>query len=347
MSGGLSEIRGWLVKGESSAGWLGICRILEGLEASEREMCLLYVAQHTKGWGESIRRPLYGWWEKHRRGEKTGFEGLVGDWTRYAWEEGRVAGEVREVASVAGMQMCWIPAGTFWMGSGEDDEEAEADEKPRRDVTLTRGFWMMETPVTQGQYMAVIGDNPAHCKRVGLDAPVECVSWHEAAIFANKLSVLEGVSESFVGSGEEIDGVGNKQSDYVGSKGWRLPAEAEWEYACRAGSTTPRYGEVDEIAWYDDGGSRYATKAVKQKQANDWGLYDTLGNVWEWCYDLYATYPSQTTTNPFGAAKGTERVARGGGWFDDVSSLRAARRCGYAPTNNGSDLGFRLVRSGL
>ncbi len=114
MSGGLAEIRGWLVKGESEEAWLEICRILEGLEGAEREMCVLYVAQHTKGWGESLRRPLYGWWEKHRRGEVTGFEDLVGDWSRYAWEEGHVVGEVREVASVAGMRMRWIPAGTFW-----------------------------------------------------------------------------------------------------------------------------------------------------------------------------------------------------------------------------------------
>ncbi len=345
MRGGLAEIRGWLVKGQSYEGWLGICRVLEGLEASEREMCVLYVAQHTKGWGESLRRPLYGWWKKHRRGEMTGFEGLVGDWTRYAWEEGRVAGEAREVASVAGMRMRWIPAGTFWMGAEDDDHEARDDERPRRDVTLTRGFWMMETPVTQGQYTAVMGENPAHCKREGLDAPVECVSWYDVAAFANKLSALEGVSESFVGSGQEIDGVGNKGSDYVGSKGWRLPTEAEWEYACRAGTTTPRYGHVDGIAWYDEGNSRYGTHFVKQKQANAWGLYDTLGNVWEWCYDLHATYLPQITINPVGAENGTERVARGGGWFDGVSYLRAARRCNYVPTNNGSDLGFRLVIS--
>ncbi len=346
MSGGLAELRGWLVKGESEAGWLGMCRILEGLEASEREMLVSYVAQHTKGWGESLRRPLYGWWEKHRKGELTGFDGLVGDWSRYVWEEGRVAGEAREVASLAGMRMRWIPAGRFWMGAGADDSDIYEWEKPQHEVTLTRGFWMMETPVTQGQYLAVMGENPSHFKKAGLEAPVEWVSWYDAAAFANKLSALEGAPESFVGSGEEMDGVGNQGSDYVGSKGWRLPTEAEWEYACRAGRTTPRYGKLRKIAWYEENSGR-TTHRVGQKQANAWGLYDMLGNVWEWCYDWYGDYSAQAAMDPTAAATGAGRVYRGGGWNYDASHVRAARRDYKMPTYRYNNFGFRVVRSGL
>ncbi len=343
MRGGLAEIRGWLVKGQSSEGWLGICRILEGLEASEREMCVLYVAQHMKGWRESLRRPLYGWWDKYRRGEMTGFEGLVGDWTRYAWEEGRVAGEAREVASVAGMRVCWIPAGTFWMGAEDDDHEARDDERPRRDVTLTRGFWMMETPVTQNQYQTIMGENPSKATQVGLIAPVEQVSWYDAAAFANKLSALEGVSESFVGTGGWIDGVGNKRSDYVASEGWRLPTEAEWEYACRAGTKAPRYGDLHQIAWFGENSG--TTHAVKRKQPNAWGLYDMLGNVWEWCYDWYGDYAGQAATDPVGVVTGTVRIERGGGWISHAYALRATFRHGNTPFSRDAYLGFRLVIS--
>ncbi|MCK6508912.1 formylglycine-generating enzyme family protein [Myxococcota bacterium] len=346
MSGGLAEIRGWLVKGESEAGWLGICRILEGLEASEREMLVGYVVQHTKGWGESLRRPLYGWWEKHRRGDVTGFEGLVGDWSRYAWEQGRVAGEVREVASVAGMRMRWIPAGTFWMGAGADDEDAAHDEKPQHAVTLTRGFWMGEVPVTQGQYLAAMGENPSEFKTVGLDAPVECVTWYDAAAFANKLSALEGLPACFVGTGEQTEGVGNKGSDYVGCKGWRLPTEAEWEYACRAGTTSPRYGALGKIAWYGEN-SEYTTHRAGQKRANAWGLHDTLGNVWEWVYDGYSDYSAQAATDPTGSATGKNRVRRGGGWFGSANYVRAAQRSENTPTDRHRNLGFRVVRSGF
>jgi formylglycine-generating enzyme required for sulfatase activity len=126
-----------------------------------------------------------------------------------------------------------------------------------------------------------------------LDAPVERVSWYDAAAFANKLSALEGLSACFVRSGEQMEGVGNKGSDYVGCKGWRLPTEAEWEYACRAGTMTSRYWELDKIAWYDENSNRYTTHLVGQKQANAWGLHDTLGNVWEWCYDWYGDYSAQ------------------------------------------------------
>ena len=251
----------------------------------------------------------------------------------------------RKVLRVGGADFAlrWIPAGRFWMGAGEDDKEAAHDEKPQHDVTITRGFWMGETPVTQGQYLAVMGENPSEFKTVGLDAPIECVTWYDAAAFANKLSALEGLPACFVGTGEQIDGVGNKGSDYVGCKGWRLPTEAEWEYACRAGTAVPRYGELDEIAWYNKN-SGETTHAVGQKQANAWGLHDTLGNVWEWCYDRVGGYSAQAATDPTGAATGVFRVVRGGSWLGIGGSVRSAFRYWNAPARRYNSVGFRLLR---
>ncbi len=222
---------------------------------------------------------------------------------------------------------------------------------------MTRGFWMMETPVTQGQYLALIGENPSEFKAVGLEAPVENVSWYDAAAFANKLSALEGASKSFVGSGEKMDGVGNKEIDYVDSKGWRLPTEAEWEYACRAGTTTPHYGDVDMIAWYEEN-SGNTTHAVGQKQANAWGLCDTLGSLWEWCYDRWDedAYMKLGDTDPVCIKDSYIRsmyikdedisffVLRGGCFSNNARFLRAAYRFSDEPTERNGFFGFRLLR---
>ena len=252
----------------------------------------------------------------------------------------------RKVLRVGGADfaMRWIPAGTFWMGAGDDDKEAYDDEKPQHEVTLTQGYWMGEMPVTQGQYQTITSQNPSLFHKAGLDAPVEQVNWYDAAAFANKLSALEGLSPCFVGSGEEMDGVGNKGSDYIGCKGWRLPTEAEWEYACRAGTATPCYGSLKKIAWYEEN-SGGTTHAVGQKKANAWGLYDTLGNVWEWCYGWYDDYSAQAATDPVAAATGAGRVLRGGGWGNDANFMRAVQRYYDSLTYRNYDLGFRLVRS--
>jgi formylglycine-generating enzyme required for sulfatase activity len=197
---------------------------------------------------------------------------------------------------------------------------------------------MGETPVTQRQYQAVMGVNPSKFKDAGLNAPVECVSWYDAAWFTNKLSALEGLSGCFLGSGEQMAGVGNGGSDYLGCKGWRLPTEAEWEYAARAGTTTPRYGELDKIAWYW-GNSGRKMHPVGEKAANPWGLYDTLGNIWEWCYDWYGAYPTQATTSAY-------RVHRGGCWGSfALEVLRASYRIYGRPAVRNYHLGFRVVRS--
>ena len=260
---------------------------------------------------------------------------------------GWCAGE-RRIWTFEGVEfaMRWVPAGSFLMGAGADDTEAFVWEKPQREVTITRGFWMGEVPVTQGQYQAITGQNPSHFKKAGLDAPVEEVSWYDVAAFANKLSAMEGVSACFVGTGKRIKGVGNKGSDYLGCKGWRLPTEAEWEYACRAGTTTPRYGALDDIARYHDN-SGYTTYPVRQKEGNAWGLYDTLGNVWEWVYDVYGDYEGMGTRDPLRTNGGAKRVSRGGGWHNNARHMRSAVRDSDAPTNRYDNLGFRVVRSGF
>lgn len=244
-------------------------------------------------------------------------------------------------------KMRWIPSGKFLMGAGEDDFVALWSEKPQRKVTITRGFWMGETPVTQRQYQAIMGKNPSYFKKAGLDAPVEQVSWCDAAAFANKLSEIEGLSACFVGTGKGIRGVGNKGSDYIGRKGWRLPTEAEWEYACRAGITSPRYGALDEIAWHY-GNSTNKTRSVGQKQANAWGLYDMLGNVGEWFYDVYGGGGygwGEPTTDPL-CTGGAGRGYRGGSWFNAAWFVRSAARFGFEQTDRRSNLiGFRLVRT--
>ncbi|MCK6511593.1 SUMF1/EgtB/PvdO family nonheme iron enzyme [Myxococcota bacterium] len=264
----------------------------------------------------------------------------------YAIDYDRSAGE-RRVFRLGGADfaMRWIPAGRFLMGAGVDDNKAFSDEHPQHEVTVTQGFWMGETPVTQEQYQTIMGKNPSYFQRVGVGAPVESVSWYDAAAFANHLSELEGLSACFVGTGEKMEGVGNKGSDYLGCKGWRLPTEAEWEHACRAGTTSPRYGDVDPIAWYRKNSGDH-TCLVRQKQANAWGLYDMLGNVWEWCYDWYGGYPAQAATDPTGTAIGASCVSRGGSWDSDAHSVRAATRYIGTPTNRNYALGFRVVRSG-
>jgi formylglycine-generating enzyme required for sulfatase activity len=210
-------------------------------------------------------------------------------------------------------------------------------------------WWARARDEEVGGDAILMGVNPSYFSKVGLDAPVERVSWYDAAWFTNKLSALEGLSGCFVGSGEQMAGVGNGGSDYLGCKGWRLPTEAEWEYAARAGTTAPRYGELENIAWYD-GNSGDTTHPVGGKQTNAWGLHDMLGNVCEWVYDRYdaSAYKrsGQAAIDLVQAATGDSRVVRGGCWYNYAQYVRAAFRDYYAPSARGNGyVGFRLFRS--
>jgi formylglycine-generating enzyme required for sulfatase activity len=218
-----------------------------------------------------------------------------------------------------GMEFVLIPAGTFQMGSSKGDD----DERPVHTVTLSRPFYLGTTEVTQGQWAAVMGSNPSQYK--GRDHPVEQVSWEEVQRFIKQLNAKEGSSL------------------------YRLPTEAEWEYAARAGTRSAwSFGDEERslgtYAWYgDNAGNR--THPVGQKRPNGWGLYDMHGNVREWVQDWYGPYPSGAVTDPQGPRSGSNRVIRDGSWDNSASYCRSALRSSYAPDISSVDLGFRLLRT--
>ena len=196
-------------------------------------------------------------------------------------------------------------------------EEGRVNDETQHEVELTRGFWLGETEVTQRQWEAVMGSNPSHFR--GADLPVEQVSWDDVQGYLRRAN--EGASGTY----------------------FRLPTEAEREYAARAGSTSARHGPVGEVAWYrDNSGER--THPVGQRAANAWGLRDMLGNVSEWCSDWYGDYPAGRAVDPTGPAAGSRRVFRGGAWFDDAQVARASFRGADVPSTRGNYLGFRLAR---
>jgi sulfatase modifying factor 1 len=226
--------------------------------------------------------------------------------------------------SIAGVEhkFRWCPPGKFLMGSPKGEDGRYGEEGPQHEVELTQGFWIGEAPVTQRQWEAVTGSNPSGFK--GPDLPVEQISWNDAQAWMSRAN-----------SG-------------AGGVGVRFPTEAEWEYAARAGTTGATYrggndaATLDAIAWYG-ANSGVTTHPVKQKAPNPWGLYDTLGNVWEWCADDKRTYTSERAVNPHGGM-GDGRVGRGGSWVDGARFARAARRRAYTPGGRDVLLGFRLAR---
>ena len=224
-----------------------------------------------------------------------------------------------------------VPAGSFTMGSPAAEAGHEDEEKEHR-VTLTKPFYCGKFEVTQGQWQAVMGANPSYFKRAGVDAPVEMVSWEDCQAFVKKLAQLEGVAEG----------------------AYRLLTEAEWEYACRAGTATALYNgaltstlgkcaTLGKIAWYAEN-SGNAPHVGGGKLPNAWGLHDLSGNVWEWCGDWYEAYPAAAVTDPAGAAAGTRRVRRGGSLYFNATTCRAANRDGYFPGHRFHYVGLRLLR---
>ncbi len=220
-------------------------------------------------------------------------------------------------------EMVYIPPGTFMMGSPSNDPKRDSDERQHR-VTLSKGFYMGLTEVTQAQWLKVMGNNPSGFGNCD-DCPVEKVSWNDCHEFIRKLNRMEGTDK------------------------YRLPTEAEWEYACRAGSEGAYcFGNdtesLSQYAWYiDNSGAK--THPVAGKKPNAWGLYDMHGNVWEWCSDWYGDYPSETVTDPDGPSAGSSRLSRGGCWYFGTRLCRSALRGGFDPSLRDSYLGFRLSRT--
>ena len=229
---------------------------------------------------------------------------------------------------VFGLAVRWIPSGRFTMGSPSSEPDRGSDEV-QHEVVLTRGFFLAETECTQGQWEMVMGRYPSSFK--GTERPVEQVSWEEAVEYCRKLTAKQR-AEGILPEGWE----------------WRLPTEAEWEYAARAGTTGPRYGELEAIAWFS-GNSGSETHPVKQKAANVWGLHDMIGNVWEWCSDWSEGYPTGSVTNPTGPSSGSLRVFRGGSWFFGTGRARSADRFrdGAGRKYNIIRLGFRPALSSV
>ncbi|MCY2931705.1 MAG: formylglycine-generating enzyme family protein [Planctomycetota bacterium] len=221
-----------------------------------------------------------------------------------------------------GMTLAYIPPGEFVMGS-PPTEDGRAEHETQHKVTLTQGFYIGIHTVTQAQWKAVMGDSASRFK--GDDLPVDEVVWDDAATFCKRLGQKEG-------------------------KPYRLPTEAEWEYACRAGTTTvystgQSEAGLGEAAWYGGNSESNATHPGGLKKPNAWGLYDMLGNVWEWCNDGYGEYPSGAVTDPAGADD-SRRVLRGGDWRCGPLFCRAAHRFGSAPTYRGDVFrGFRVALS--
>ncbi len=242
-----------------------------------------------------------------------------------------------EITNSIGMKLRLIPPGEFMMGSPETEKGRWVDEGPQHPIRITKPFYMGVFPVTQAEYERVMGTNPSRFKGskgiLGFlvdsgdrGRPVECVSWEDAVAFCLALSRQLG-------------------------KAYRLPTEAEWEYACRAGSNMKWcFGDDDsllrEYAWYSEN-ANYRTHRVGQKKPNPWGLYDVHGNVWEWCADWYKThyYAMSPIDNPTGPDAGSYRGFRGGGWHCQASRCRASCRYGRPPGTYGAFLGFRVAET--
>ena len=219
-------------------------------------------------------------------------------------------------------KMIRVEHGTFMMGATPEMKDPYDEEKPAHQVTLTNDYYIGQTEVTQALWKAVMGNNPSHFK--GDNRPVESVSWNDCQKFITKLNSI------------------TRQK-------FRLPTEAEWEYAARGGKNSKSYqysgsNNLNEVAWYYNN-SNFQTHDVATKQPNELGLYDMSGNVWEWCQDRFGSYGSPSQTNPTGAKSGSDRVNRGGSWGGSAGGCRSSNRDGNSPGGTGGDLGLRLVLS--
>ncbi len=239
----------------------------------------------------------------------------------------------KEITNSIGVKLVLIPKGTFMMGSPES-EQGRNENETQHEVTISKDYYLGVYEVTQAQYEKVMGKNPSHFQgaKVGnenADLPVEMVSWDEAVKFCKKLSDLPEEKKA----GRE----------------YRLPTEAEWEYACRAGSKTAysfddEEGLLPEYGWFNRNSSR-RTHTVGLLEPNAWGLYDMHGNVWEWCSDRHGEYPKGAVSDPTGPKEGSFRVYRGGSWFIDAADCQSAYRNGGDPSLRFRYVGFRLALS--
>lgn len=235
-------------------------------------------------------------------------------------------------APLASANMVFVPAGAFQFGSPSNEVDRFDNEGPQTSVTLTKGFLIGIYPVTQQEYEGLTGDNPSFFSS-DPNKPVEQVTWFDATNYCQLLTAQESAA-----------------GHIPGGYRYRLPTEAEWEYACRAGTTTRfSYGDdldyslLDSYGWYTANSGNW-TQEVGQKLPNPWGLYDMHGDVWEWCQDWYDLHPGGSQTDPQGPVSGTFRVLRGGSWLDDPAFCRSAARISDDPSaDDHNGYGFRVV----
>lgn len=241
-----------------------------------------------------------------------------------------------------------VKAGTFTMGSPETEKDRKKDEVLHQ-VTLSRDYYISEIEVSQGLWEEVVGRNPSYSDGgIGIDYPVNGVSWEEAVDFCNRLSLRDGLNPCYSGSGNDIE------CDFD-ADGYRLPTEAEWEYAARGGHMDVEYtvyagsDNFFEAGWFDrNSGNRLQASAGKAP--NSLGIYDMSGNVWEWCWDWYTEYSDALDSpviDPAGGASASWRVMRGGSWIAEAKSGRIAKRSYDRPGRRATYLGFRLVRTAI
>jgi formylglycine-generating enzyme required for sulfatase activity len=254
----------------------------------------------------------------------------------------RFAGDVW-AAPRSGLRFRYVPPGGFRMGSPAGEADREADETAHQ-VTLTRGLWVGETEVTQAQWRALLGTAPSHHGRCGADCPVESITWFEAVAFANVLSRHEALEPCYRIDGQRVTLLG------LECEGFRLPTEAEWEYAARSQTTTPyatgqRLAPVVANIAADGEDADPRTTPVASFEPNGWGLYDVHGNVREWVWDWYGPYRWSSEVDPVGPVEGGERVVRGGGCADPPAACRLAARHHLPPDERRDDVGLRLART--
>ncbi len=278
-----------------------------------------------------------------------------------ARRDGDLAGAAKRAPHAKGW--VYVEGGTFKMGS-PPLEPGRLDIETQHFVTLTTDFLIQPTEVTQEQFESVMGYNPSHFTKCGPTCPVEDLTWHEAATYCNRLSDSEGLRECYscTGSGREVRCQRNGIfASLYECPGYRLPSEAEWEHAARTGDERSTYrgnlqpGQLecespnpvlDPIAWFC-GNSEGRTHPVGQKEPNPRGLYDMLGNVWEWNHDWDRNHPRQAVTDPWGPVNGLSRVGHGGSWVNKGRLVRFAARGGGTPDKGYGFLGFRVARSCL
>jgi formylglycine-generating enzyme required for sulfatase activity len=261
---------------------------------------------------------------------------LQGQTTNVTWTDPRELTAQRfyralSLTPPADTNLIFIKPGTFTMGSPANETDRDADEGPQTTVTLSRGFWISRYEVTQGQFQKLMVSNPS-TSPADTNRPVDSVTWTEANSYCALLT-------------QDDHSAGSIPTNCA----YRLPTEAEWEYICRAGTTTrfshgndPSYTQVDTYAWNVDN-SGLVTHPIGQKSPNPWGLHDIHGNVWEWCQDWYAAFPGGSVVDHSGPLTGSNRVLRGAGWQSTDAGCRTANRGNRTPATRQGDFGFRVV----